>query len=47
MEKITLYEFESPNIKISMKIYFNKENNLIFDGYDIGKTVSKLIDGRF
>ncbi|MDB9837199.1 hypothetical protein OAC51_09930 [Flavobacteriaceae bacterium] len=43
MEKITLYEFESPDIKISMKVYFNEENRLIFDGYDIGKTVSKLM----
>ncbi|MBR9853905.1 MAG: hypothetical protein GYB37_04910 [Algicola sp.] len=43
MDKITLYEFESPNIKISMKVYFNEKNDLIFDGYDIGKTVSKLM----
>ena len=43
MEKITLYEFESPDIKISMEVYFDKENKLIFDGYDIGNTVSKLI----
>lgn len=43
MEKITLYEFENPNIKISMKMYFNEENELIFDGYDIGKTVSELM----
>ena len=25
MEKITLYEFESPDIKISMKVYFNEK----------------------
>jgi len=43
MEKITLYEFESSDIKISMKVYFNEENTLIFDGYDIGKTVNKLM----
>ncbi|MEO0505883.1 MAG: hypothetical protein AAF090_06985 [Bacteroidota bacterium] len=43
MEKITLYEFESPNIKISMKVYFNEKNDLIFDGYDIGKKVNELI----
>ena len=43
MEKITLYEFQSPDIKISLKVYFNEENKLIFDGYDIGKTVSKLM----
>jgi len=43
MEKITLYEFESPNIKITMQVYFNEKNELIFDGYDIGKTVSELM----
>lgn len=43
MEKITIYEFESPDIKISMKVYFNEENKLVFDGYDIGKTVSELM----
>ena len=43
MEKITIYEFESPDIKVSMKVYFNEENKLIFDGYDIGKTVSELM----
>lgn len=43
MEKITLYEFESSDIKISMKVYFNEDNKLIFDGYDIGKTVKDLM----
>ncbi|MEP2278253.1 hypothetical protein [Maribacter sp.] len=43
MEKITIYEFESLDIKISMKVYFDEENKLIFDGYDIGKTVNKLM----
>ncbi|MDC8004830.1 hypothetical protein POV27_12270 [Aureisphaera galaxeae] len=43
MEKITLYEFESPSIKISMEIYFNENNQLIFDGYDIGETVKDLM----
>jgi len=40
MDKIVLYEQERPDIKISMEMYFNEENQLIFDGYDIGKTVS-------
>ena len=43
MKKITLYEFESPDIKVSMKVYFNEKKDLIFDGYDIGKTVSELM----
>jgi len=43
MEKITLYEFESPDIKISMQVYFNEKNELIFDGYDIGETVNEFM----
>ena len=42
MEKLTLYKYESPDIKILMEIYFSDKNQLIFDGYDIGKTVEKL-----
>jgi len=43
MKKVTLYEFESPDIKISMEIYFNEKNELIFDGYDMGKKVSEAM----
>lgn len=43
MEEITLYEFESPEIKISMKVYFNEKQELIFDGQDTGETVNKLM----
>jgi len=43
MEKVTLYQLESSDIKISMEIYFNKQNQLIFDGYDIGKRVEELL----
>lgn len=43
MERITLFELENEGIKISMKLYFNEEDQLIFDGYDIGKTVSELL----
>lgn len=43
MEKITLYKFESPDIKILMEVYFDEENKLIFDGQDTGKKVSKLL----
>lgn len=39
VKKTTLYEFENENIRISIEIYFNKENQLIFDGYDRGKSV--------
>jgi hypothetical protein len=39
MERIILFKEERPDIKISMEIYFNEKGQLIFDGYDIGKTV--------
>lgn len=39
MERITIYELKNEDIKISMELYFNEENQLIFDGYDIGKRV--------
>lgn len=39
MKKIVLFKLKRPDIKISMEIYFNKEAQLIFDGYDIGKSV--------
>ena len=39
MEKVTLFKFESEGIKISMELYFNEQNQLCFEGYDIGKTV--------
>ena len=38
-KKVTLFDFESDNIKIYMGLYFTQQNQLIFDGYDIGKTV--------
>lgn len=39
MERITLFKLENSSIKISMEIYFNDKDQLIFDGYDIGKSV--------
>ena len=39
MERIILFKLERPDIKISMEMYFNEKGQLIFDGYDIGKTV--------
>ncbi|MGH1336578.1 MAG: hypothetical protein ACRBFS_10650 [Aureispira sp.] len=42
MNKITLYQFEDVTIKISMKMYFNDKNQLIFEGHDIGKKVKAL-----
>lgn len=42
MNSITIYQFESPEIKISMQLYFNAKNQLIFEGTDIGKRVAEL-----
>ena len=39
MEKVTLFALDADHIKISMELYFNEQNQLYFDGYDISKTV--------
>lgn len=43
MDKIVLYHVDRPEIKISMIMYFDDMGQLIFDGYDIGKTVSDFM----
>ena len=40
LEREILYSIESPDIKISMEVSFNAKGQLVFDGYDIGKTVN-------
>jgi hypothetical protein len=40
MDKITLYTLTTADIKISIEARF-ESNNLIIDGYDIGRTVEK------
>ena len=40
-EKVALYDLETSEIKISMQLYFNEINQLIFDGYDIGESVKQ------
>ena len=42
MQKVVLYEAESPRIRISMLLYFNDKDQLVFDGYDIGPAVEEL-----
>jgi hypothetical protein len=42
MQRVTLHEFENSEIKVSQDIYFNEKNQLIFEGYDIGKKVLAL-----
>ena len=41
MEKVILFYLERPDIKISIRIYFNEKEQLYFDGYDIGKSVEE------
>lgn len=45
MERVTLYKFKSNEIKITMEIYFNEKDQLIFNGYDVGQIVTKLQGG--
>jgi hypothetical protein len=40
MNRITLYQFNSSDIKITVEAYFNIED-LVIDGYDIGKSVEE------
>ena len=41
MKRITLYKYKDDKIKISMELYFNENDQLIFDGYDIGERVKE------
>jgi hypothetical protein len=38
---VTLFPLASDNIKITIEAYFDDEENLIIEGYDIGKTVAE------
>jgi hypothetical protein len=40
MNRVTLYQFNSPDIKITIEAYFNKED-LVIVGNDIGKAVDE------
>ena len=42
MHRINLYEFEDKDNKASMGLYFNERDQLIFDGYDIGRKVLEI-----
>jgi len=42
METVSLYYLEKPHIKISMEVYFNINDQLYFDGYDIGKKADEV-----
>ena len=40
MDKIVLYQFENPQVKVIIEAYFDGEN-LIIEGYDIGDFVEQ------
>jgi hypothetical protein len=41
MERVTLYHFEDPEIKITVEAYF-KDEWLMVEGYDVGEKVEKI-----
>jgi len=43
MKKVLLFSLKTDSISISMELYFNEDGQLIFDGYDIGKSVKKYM----
>jgi len=42
MPHLNIYQYEDKDIKISMDLYFNDQDQLIFDGYDIGRKVLQI-----
>ena len=41
MEKVLLFSLTTENIKVTVEAYFDETDNLIIEGYDIGKTVEE------
>jgi hypothetical protein len=41
MNKITLFQLLTENIKVTVEAYFDGHGNLVVEGYDIGKTVKE------
>jgi hypothetical protein len=41
MDNVTLFSFSSDWIKITIEAYFDAHDNLVIDGYDIGKRVEE------
>lgn len=42
MDRITLYHYESPDIKVTIEAYFQGDM-LMVEGYDIGKKVEEIL----
>lgn len=41
MDRVLLYFSATPGIKVTVEIYFDEAENLVLEGYDIGKTVEE------
>lgn len=41
MDSVVLFSMKTENIKVIIEAYFDKEDNLVIEGYDIGKTVEE------
>jgi hypothetical protein len=41
-ERITLFSLVRPDINVLIELYFDEQDQLILDGYDIGKTVEEV-----
>jgi hypothetical protein len=41
MKSVVLFSMQTEGIKIIVEAYFDATNNLVIDGYDIGKTVEE------
>jgi hypothetical protein len=43
MNRITLFSHKNSGISISMVLYFNEKDQLVFEGYDIGPTTEDFL----
>jgi len=41
MDAVLLFSLHTPEIKVTIEVYFDPNGNLVVDGYDIGKTVDE------
>ena len=41
MDRVLLFFSATPGIKVTVEIYFDEAENLVLEGYDIGKTVEE------
>lgn len=39
MERVLLFHLKTDQVKVTVEAFFDKDGNLVVEGYDIGKTV--------